>query len=95
MLNIPTENISDEEFDVYLAAELDRICEKGRLAKRCGGGAFFVNDFRPKPLPQCGVFLKPNLQRGKNYGTTNGTENRRPASLAGDVFSAQDRRRFD
>ena len=28
MLNIPTENISDEEFDVYLAAELDRICEK-------------------------------------------------------------------
>ena len=28
MLNIPTENISDEEFDIYLAAELDRICEK-------------------------------------------------------------------
>ena len=41
MLNIPTENISDEDFDVYLAAELDRICEKGRLAKRWGGWVVF------------------------------------------------------
>lgn len=28
MLNIPTDDISDEEFDVYLSQELDRICEK-------------------------------------------------------------------
>ena len=46
---IPDNDMTDEEFDVYLAAEMDRICEKGRLAKRWGGGSFFVNDFRPKP----------------------------------------------